>query len=189
MSNPAGDDAANAIGTNKAFATTKQADANAANANLFPFLNSEITNPPGFGDDTVSKMKTEGGESVASGLGQATEAAQLFGSRTGNTASTPGIIDAASRNAMKANSDNALGVDIANAKAKLGQQQAGAAGLSGQYNADTQAALSAMGLTNQAVGIENGAYGNSFTGQFMGDLADNVSGKTAIQAAGRGGFG
>lgn len=162
--NPKQDASQQQVGIDRAFGTTKAGDATAANTNLFPFLNQEITNPTGFGDDTVAKMKTGGGEAIAGAQGQATEAAQLLGSRTGNTAAMPGIIDASARNAMKAGADNSREIDISNAKAKLGQQQAGASGLNSQYDADTRAALEAMGLTNGAINGIGGGTDVSWNG-------------------------
>lgn len=154
MSNPAGGDSKQQLQTNNAMGQQYNAQAGQANSELFPFLSNELTNPTGFGDDTVSKMKTESGDAIAGAQGQATEAAQLLGSRTGNTAVAPGIIGASTRDAMKARSANDLGIDVENAKAKMGQQQMAAGGLGSTYSTDVNAALHALGLANDSIKTE-----------------------------------
>ena len=117
-----------------------------------PFLTNELTNPQGYGADTIAQMLTQGGQAVSGATGAASEAAGLNASRTGNSAAVPGIIDATARNAMKQQSDNALNVNINNAMLKQKQQQAGAAGLENMYGEDQNAVLKSMGLQNESLG-------------------------------------
>lgn len=118
---------------------------------VFPFLSNELTNPEGFGQTTVDKMLTQGGQAVSGATGAAKEAATLNASRTGNTAAVPGIIDATARNAMKQQSNNALDVNIKDAMLKEQQRQDAAKGISSLYGEDVGSALKAMGLQNESL--------------------------------------
>ena len=71
-----------------------------------PFLQNELTNPQGFGQQDLSQMQTQGGQATAGALGAGKEAATLNASRTGNTAAVPGVIDNATRSAMQQQSNN-----------------------------------------------------------------------------------
>lgn len=117
-----------------------------------PFLQNELSNPQGFGQQTVSQMQTAGGQATAGALGAGNEAARLQASRTGNAAAIPGIIDASARNAMQQQSNNVLGIDQQNALLKQQQQQEGSSGLEKMYGTDVNAALQSLGLSNQAIG-------------------------------------
>ena len=122
-----------------------------------PFLQNELTNPQGFGQQDLSQMQTQGGQATAGALGAGKEAATLNASRTGNTAAVPGVIDNATRSAMQQQSNNVLGTDLANEQLKQQQQQEGSQGLEKMYGTDVSAALQALGLSNQAVGEWTGA--------------------------------
>lgn len=128
-----------------------------------PFLKNEMTDPTGLGPQTVAEMKTQGGQIASGGVGAATEAANLRASRTGNTAATSGIIDAAARAGMGTESGVASGVDIENAKLKEQQRQAGAGGLESLYGKETANALSSLGLSNQAAANEQTAQQGNFS--------------------------
>lgn len=132
---------------------------------LFPFLSGEINNPQGFGTQALDQMITQGGESAAGATGAAGEEASLLGSRTGNTAAAPAIIGATARNAAKQQSNNVLGADIANAREKVAQQQAGAAGLGNLYGTDVSAALKALGLADNSLEAWNQADRNTTAAQ------------------------
>jgi hypothetical protein len=158
------------------------------NNTLFPFLQGEVNNPEGFGQQTLDQMLTHGGESVAGAVGNAKESAELNASRTGNTANLSSIIDAAARSGMSQQSNNALDVDIANAKLKQEQQQAGASGLNSLYGTDVKAALESLGLSNQALGVANQADANTFN-QWQGIIGDVFgAAKTGLTAGSVGGF-
>jgi len=139
-------------GREGAFADQFKGHSGADRSSLFPFLTNELTNPEGFGSDTIAQMLTQGGQAVSGATGAANEAATLNASRTGNSAAIPGIIDATARNAMKQQSDNALNVNIKNAMLKEQQRQDAAKGLEGMYGEDTNAVLKAFGLQNESLG-------------------------------------
>lgn len=144
--------AKNQVGVSNAYAKSFNKSGIADRGTLFPFLQNEVTDPQGYGQDTVNQMLTQGGESVSGATGAANEQAQLLASRTGNTAALPGIIGSNARSAMKQNSDNALTVALKNADLKQKQQQAGAAGIQNLYSDDTNDVLKSLGLANQSIG-------------------------------------
>jgi hypothetical protein len=122
-----------------------------------PFLQNELTNPQGMGQQALSQTQTQAGQATAGALGAGKEAATLNASRTGNTAAVPGVIDATTRQAMQQQSNNALQTNLENDQLKQQQQQAGSAGLEKMYGTDVTAALGALGLSNQAIGEWNQA--------------------------------
>lgn len=143
--------AQNALGSDQAAATTYGNNAAGVNSQLTPFLESELTNPQGYGQQTLSQMQTQGGQATSGALGAGKEAATLAASRTGNPSAVPGIIDATTRDAMRQQSNNVLGIDTQNADLKQKQQQAGAAGLNSLYGTDVSAALKSLGLEDESI--------------------------------------
>lgn len=149
--------ALNQYGREGSFADTMNTRGAGDYSTIDPFLTNELTNPQGFGADTIAQMLTQGGQAVSGATGAAKEAATLNASRTGNAAAIPGIIDATARNAMKQGSDNALNVNIKNALLKNEQQQDAAKGLEALYGEDVGSALRAMGLQNESLNAGTGA--------------------------------
>lgn len=146
---------------------------------ILPFLTNEMNNPQGFGEAGVNEMITAGGEATSGALGGATEEANLRASRIGNPSSSASIIDAASRNAGKQQSDNLLETHLANLKEKLSQQQAGEQGIAELSSGNIAESLSALGLSNEAVKNYIEAYKNTggplggFS-QAMGNLSSGL---------------
>ena len=125
---------------------------------LLPFLQQEMLNPQGMGPQGVNQLVTSGGQAVSGELGQAREAASLRASRMGNPSSTAAIEDAATRAGLRQQSNNILGINEEDLKLKLAQQQAGAQGLGALGAQDLNAALSSLGLSNQAVSDYTAAW-------------------------------
>jgi trimeric autotransporter adhesin len=186
-------------GTPGAQASSLYGQADTQGANLFgasqeiaPALSSlysgELTNPQGFGATTLAQMLTQSDQSVAGGLGAARQTATDLGARTGNTAAIPGIIGSADKAGITqhANAVNSLG--IANANEKMAQQQQGAAGLSGLYNADLGAGLNAEGLADKAVNTRISANQQS-QGQFDKLLGAGLGAATGGLSSIAGGLG
>jgi hypothetical protein len=148
-------------GVGNAYSSGYQNAAGGVQSAELPFLQNELFDPQGFGQPALQPMQTQGGQSVAGATGAADEQAQLLASRTGNTAAVPGIIDATARNAMKQQSGNVLGTDIANAQLKQQQQQEGSAGLEKMFGTDVSAALQSLGLSNQAIADSTQASNDS----------------------------
>jgi hypothetical protein len=170
--------------TGQGWGTQYNNEANGVLGQELPFLESELNNPTGLGQNTVTQMKTQGGEAAAGAAGQAKEAALLNASRTGNTAATPGIIDAAARNSQSGETTAANNVDIQNAMLKQQQQQAGASGLEKLYGTDVGASLNALGASTQAANVENTAGQAGFQ-DVMGIInsASNLAGTPGPLAA------
>lgn len=166
--------AKNQVGINNAYAKSFNKSGIADRKTLFPFLQGEVTDPQGYGADTVNKMLTQGGQSVSGATGAANEAATLNASRTGNTAALPGLIGSNARSAMKQNSDNALSVALKDADLKQKQQQLGAAGLGNLYGEDTDAVLKSLGLTNQSIG--EWTQGKAAANQGINDMMKTIGG-------------
>lgn len=186
--------AKNQVGVNNAYASSFNKSGIQDRSTLEPFLQGEVTNPTGYGQDTVNQMLTQGGEAVSGATGAADEKAGLLASRTGNTAALPGLIGSNARDAMRQNSDNALTVAINNAKLKQQQQQAGAAGLGGLYGEDTKGVLSSLGLANDSINAwTKGREGVSQTVQDYGktfeDFAQGTSDLYKASKNGQGGGG
>lgn len=121
------------------------------NSSLIPIYQSEIQNPIGFGQQALTQMKTEAGQTAAGEQSGAQEQARLAAARSGNNAALPSVQDKLARSATQSADENALGLDVANTKAKLAQQQAGISGLGALGAEDTGAGLNALGLSNQAL--------------------------------------
>lgn len=139
------------VGVDSGFATGSANRGTGDRSTILPFLTNEINNPTGYDPQTLSAMQTQGGQAVAGSVGQSGEAASLLGSRTGNTAATPGIIDSTARAGMSQQSNNALSILANNAQLKQKQQQAGAEGMEGLYQTDTGNALKALGLSTDSI--------------------------------------
>lgn len=144
--------AKNQTGVSNAYASSFNKSGIQDRGQIFPFLQGELANPQGYGQDAVNQMLTQGGEAVSGATGAANEQANLLGARTGNTAAVPGLIGQNSRNAMKQQSDNALTIALKNADLKQKQQQEGASGISSLYSDDTNDVLKSLGLANQSIG-------------------------------------
>ena len=186
-------------GTPGAQASSLYGQADTQGGNLFgasqeiaPALSSlysgELSNPQGFGATTLAQMLTQSDQSIAGGLGAARQTATDLGARTGNTAAIPGIVASADKAGISqhANDVNTLGIE--NAKEKMTQQQEGAAGLSGLYNADLGAGLNAEGLADKAVNTRISANQQS-QGQFDKLLGAGLGAATGGLSSIAGGLG
>jgi hypothetical protein len=140
---------------------------------LLPFLTAETTNPQGFGTQGTNELLSSGGQAVSGAVGAGDEAAKLRASRLGNPSSSGSIIDAVARSGMQQQSDNALGINTENLGEKLKQQQAGATGLGELGGKDMSAALSSLGLSNNAIEDYTKAY--SATGGPLGPFGQAIS--------------
>lgn len=151
MSKGSSKQAANEVGIDNSYADQYNKSATGVGGQLTPFLENELKDPQGYGQEELSKMQTEGGQAVSGATGAADEAATLAASRTGNPASTAGVIDATARNAMKQQSSNALDIASQDALLKQKQQQSGAAGLESMYGTDVGASLKSLGLADDSL--------------------------------------
>lgn len=177
------------LGTAQGLESTYANDATNAQNEILPFLNSEVTNPVGFGQTGVNELLTQGGQATSGAVGAGDEAAKLRASRLGNPSSSASIIDAVSRAGASQQSNNALNVNTDNLQEKLKQQQAGESGIASLGTGDMNAALGSLGLGNSATNsyIQASANTNPLNaiGGIFGDLAGIGTGIGAgVKAAG-----
>lgn len=161
------------------WANTNNANASQIQGEILPFYQNEVTNPQGFGQQTLNEMGTTAGQATAGTVGGAIDAAKLSGSRRGNTANTSAIIDAATRAGGKMNSESALDVALKNDQLKQAQQQSGIAGMGGLESQDVNASLSSLGLSNTAandVAQQSQAEFNGIFGPLVGGAAGVAKG-------------
>lgn len=160
-------------GTNAA-----QAGASAAgvNANLNPFLTSELQHPQGFTQQQQTSMLS----AVQGGAGGAnagiTGQANLQAARTRNAGGFGSALDQAARMRQQAAAGSSEGIAAQNAQLQQQNQQAGARGLQGLYGTDSGNALKALGIQDSAIGTEVGA-GNSGWLQNATNLLGTITGR------------
>jgi hypothetical protein len=142
-----------------------------------PFLQNELTNPQGIGQPALSQTQTQAGQATAGALGSAKESATLNASRTGNTAAVPGVIDQATRDAMRQQSSNVLSTNLQNDVLKQQQRQDASTGLEKMYGTDVDAALQALGLSTSAINAQTAADAetNSAIQGYIGDAEKGAS--------------
>jgi len=129
-----------------------QYNANASSLYNFetPILESDVTNPQGYGKDltamnTASQQSLGGAESAAFGEGN------LEAARTRNAGGFQGAVEKSARDAMKTQSQNAVSIQAANAKAKMAERESALGALTSFYGGDVNAAMKALELSNQAL--------------------------------------
>ena len=146
---------------------TYNEQAQQAQQQLLPFYQAEITDPTGYGQQTINEMNTASGEAVSGSEGGAIQQAKLNASRSGNPASQSAIIDEATRQGTSASAKSALDVALLNAQLKQAQQQAGIQGLQGQEATDVQAQLGNLGIAgnvaNSMAQANTASQGNIFS--------------------------
>lgn len=118
---------------------------------VVPALTNEINDPQGFGQEGLTAMNTASQEGVGGATAGAVGQGNLESARTRNAGGFQAADDAAAQSGQRQVSQNALGVQTANAGLKNAQQQAGIAGTEGLYNTDVNATNQALGLSNQAL--------------------------------------
>lgn len=178
------------LGQQGAAASQYNTAATGVSGQLTPFLENELNNPQGFGQQGLSQLQTQAGQATAGALGAGKEAALLNASRTGNASAVPGVIDATTRGAMQQQSNNVLGTNLANDELKQKQQQAGASGLQDLYGTDVGAALKSLGLEDDSINAWTGAKtaaGNSMWQSING--IDKLVGQAGTAILGGGGGG
>jgi hypothetical protein len=145
---------------------------------LTPFYSGEMTNPEGLGDESVAKMNTAAQEAAGGAVSSAVGAGNLMAARDRNSGGFAPALDESVRNAMKSNSDAALGVQNEDALLKEQQKQEGAAGLHNLYGTENNDVLSSLGLQNQSTNTEIEA-GKSGWFQNMTGLLNSIKGAGA----------
>lgn len=158
--------------TSKGLESGAQSNATSLYNQLMPEFSSEATNPQGFGSADLAAMNTAGQQSTGGAVASAKGEGALQAARTRNSAGIAPAIEESARDAMRTNSENALGVQEANAKLKQIQKQEGLSGLSSLYGTNTNEVLSSLGLenaaTNDYVNAGNSGWFQNMTGLMSG---------------------
>lgn len=180
MARAAQSQATNLVGTAGTDAAQANGQAAGVNANLNPFLTSELTHPQGFSQGAQTSMLSaaEGGAGGATAGLQG--AAALEGARTRNAGGFSTALDAAARSRQQASAGASEGIAGQNAQIQNSQQQSAAQGLQGLYGTDSGNALKALGLQDQAIGTETQAGSQGWLQNATGILnAVSGAGKSA----------
>jgi hypothetical protein len=118
---------------------------------LAPAYSAMAFSPQGYGPTELAKMNTASQQSLGGSNAGVTGQAGLQAARTRNAGGSAAVLDAASQNAMRQNSANALGTEVANANLQQQQRNEGLAGLSSLYGQNINAELGEQGISNQAL--------------------------------------
>ena len=170
---------ANTAGTD---AGTLYSEGQGIQQQLLPFLRGELNASHAFTPTQLNEMLTAAGAGAGGAAGSLSADAATTAARTGNSAGYQGILDkiarAKSQGLAKANE----GIAAEDVSTTLANKQAGAAGLANLYGADTNSALRAMGVQQEAIGNQVKA---SDTGGWMRNLLGGMEGlsNTALNAA------
>ena len=140
---------------------TAQNNAGNLYAGLEPQLESEATNPQGFGATNLANMNTASRQALGGSTAGITGQGELTAERTGNSAGVTGALDQAARTADQTQSENALNVQDQNAMLEQQQQQSALGALQGLYgtNVGSEAPL-INAETAAGPGWEQTLFGN-----------------------------
>jgi hypothetical protein len=156
------------------FANTNQGQANATYAALMPELQQEVAHPTGFNPAEEAQMKTSNMQAAGGSQAGATGQGALLAGRTKNPGTAAAAIDASSRHAGQQLGQENLATDVANAKLKQQQRQAGLSGLEGLNAQELGGANQALGIVPQAVNANTNAINASY--DWAKDIMDPIIG-------------
>lgn len=133
-----------------------------------PQLEGDVTNPKGFTPQQKAYMDTASQQSLGGSVAGVTGQANLEAARTRNKGGFQGAIASGSRAAQRQLSQNAVGVEVEQAKLQQQQRQQALEALSKMYGVDLAAAGNYMNTSDQALNYENEASGaNSLLGKSL----------------------
>src|ERR1039458_10256673 len=136
---------------------TSTANAGALYGTLAPQLEAEAANPQGFAPTDLAAMDTAAEQSAGGAAAGVTGEGGLRAARTRNSGGPDAATQEGARNASEIASKGALGTQIANARVKNQQQQAGIGGLESLYGTNMGAGVNALGEVAQNVNANTGA--------------------------------
>lgn len=119
---------------------------------------NETYNPQGLGQQAINQMITQSGQNTAGALGSAEERNRLAGARSGNSAFSGAANNDFIRQALGANANTGLDVNLANDQLKQQQQQAGIAGMEGLSQQEIESAMNALNTSSGASNAWSQAY-------------------------------
>jgi len=148
--------------------------AGADSAAITPYLTKNLTNPAGYSPSQMAQMLTASSQSLGGSEAAAMGTGNIMAAHDRSAAGVSAAADQSARDAMKQQSTNALGVDTASTNLANQRQADAATGLQNLYGTNTQAVLSALGLSNAAIGQLTAANQQSAT-NWTAPLADASS--------------
>lgn len=144
-----------------AFQNVGTADANAGNFSnrgtaswnaAFPELQQQASAPTGFTGQQLADMNTANSQSVGGGQAAAVGQGNLMAGRTRNAGGFGAALDQSAQNAGKQLSQNAVGIQNANAELAQSKQQNALRELGSLYGTNTQGLNDMLGQSNNAIG-------------------------------------
>lgn len=151
---------------------------------LTPTLESDIANPKGYSPEDIAYMNTASQQSLGGSVAGVTGQANLEAARTRNAGGFQGAIGSATRSAQRNLSQNALGIQKANADLKQQQRDQAIKALSAIYGIDESTALGYLNSSNEALGEENKSHPNQegllTAGTFIKDLTAGAANEASI---------
>jgi hypothetical protein len=110
----------------------------------------------------MANMNTAAMQTAGGGNGATVGGAMQAAARTNNAGAYDPAIAQAGRDASSQLSDAALGIQNRNAMLQEDQRQQGIQGLQNMYGENTGASQNALGLSNSALQVKNGADAQTF---------------------------
>ncbi|MGA9671401.1 MAG: hypothetical protein WBQ94_19475, partial [Terracidiphilus sp.] len=144
-------------GTGQANSQNLWAAGNGVNNFLTPQLEQEATNPQGYTPQQLAYMNTASQQSLGGSVGGITGEANLEAARTRNAGGFQGAIGSGSRAASRQLSQNALGIQNAQANLQQQQRQQALQSLQSLYGVDLGTALGYLNSSNSALNGANTA--------------------------------
>jgi hypothetical protein len=117
----------------------------------FPELAHQANNPTGFSDQQLANMNTANSQSVGGGQAAAVGQGNLMAGRTRNAGGFGAALDQSAQNAGKQLSQNAVGIQNANAELAQNKQQNALRELGSLYGTNTQGLNDMLGQSNAAI--------------------------------------
>lgn len=168
-------DAFKQYGTAAADSSTLGANAGNIYGSLTPELQAQAAHPMGYTPQQKSAINTAGQQSAGGSMAGATGQGALLAARTRNAGAGANAIQQSGRNAGDELSRVATGTEVGSANLANEQQQNAQKELGGIAGTELGGSLKALGLGNDALGVENNAHPSFWSqmAQTGGQLALN----------------
>lgn len=157
MGRDASNEAKQQLGTANNYAGTFGTTASTALKPLQSYEKNQLTNPTGYSPAELADMLTKSSQSLGGSQASAVGAGALAASRNRNSAGYTTALDDSARNAMKQQSENALGISGQDAALKQQKQQQAASSLNNIYDSSMQGTLNALGVGNGSINAQTNA--------------------------------
>ena len=141
---------------------------------ITPQLEGDVTNPQGYTPEQLAYINTADQQSLGGSVGGITGEANLEAARTRNKGGFQGVAGSAARSAQRQLSENALGVQKANADLEQQKRQQAIDALMKLYGVDESTALGYLNSSTEALSNENKSHPNQqgllTAGTFINDI-------------------